>query len=63
MNQEPGRSPWTNTVPWTGIKRTIGSFIQNGCVENKGVCGIELAFNDFWDKRTDGCIFRPSFVE
>ena len=63
MNQEPDRSPWTNAVQCTGIKRTIGSFIENQCVEYEGVRGFEFAFNDFCDKRTDGCILKASFVD
>jgi hypothetical protein len=63
MNRELDRGPWTNAVQRNEIKRTNGSFIQSACVEYKGVIAFEFTFNDFWDKRTDGCILRASFVD
>jgi hypothetical protein len=48
---------------WTGIKRTIGSFIQNWYVDNERIMRFGFTFNDFRDKRTNGCILKASFVD
>jgi hypothetical protein len=63
IGSKDARGRRTKAVQPTGIKRTIGSFIQKWGIDLEEVTEFVLAFNDFGDKRTDGCILKASFVD